>query len=152
MSNPMFKIEALIWVSFWRTLKFQPLSWEASSNPRRQSGILGSTYPAPHLDDSRSLLSLILYLLVRLLIHILRHLGFDCFSLNLSLLTIIWMHTISFSILWFPIHFSLSISKSIFFTNCSILYSHWLHYYQPSNSYFHNYDSLVFPHNLNLCY
>ena len=34
---PMFKIEALTWVSFWRTLKFQPLRWRASSNPRRQS-------------------------------------------------------------------------------------------------------------------
>ena len=26
-----------IWVSFWRSLKFQPLSWRVGSNPRRQS-------------------------------------------------------------------------------------------------------------------
>ena len=31
------KIEALIWVSFWRALKFQLFSWRAGSNPRRQS-------------------------------------------------------------------------------------------------------------------
>ena len=33
----VFKIEVLIWVSFWKALKFQPLSGHASSNPRRQS-------------------------------------------------------------------------------------------------------------------
>ena len=33
----MFKIEALIWISFWRALKFQPIIWRADSNPRRQS-------------------------------------------------------------------------------------------------------------------
>ena len=33
----MLKIEALIWVSFWRALKFQLFSWRAGSNPRRQS-------------------------------------------------------------------------------------------------------------------
>jgi hypothetical protein len=59
---------------------------------------------------------------------------------------------ISLSISSFPIHFPLSISVSILFTNCPILYSYWLHYYQPSNSYSHNSDSLVFPHNLKLRY
>jgi hypothetical protein len=33
----VFKIEALIWVSFWRPLKFQPFSWKLGFNPRRQS-------------------------------------------------------------------------------------------------------------------
>ena len=33
----MFKIEALVWVSFWRALKFQRFSWRVGSNPRRQS-------------------------------------------------------------------------------------------------------------------
>ena len=32
-----FKIEALIWVSFWRALNSQPFSWMASSNIRHQS-------------------------------------------------------------------------------------------------------------------
>ena len=32
-----FKIEALIWVSFWRALNSQPFSWTASSNIRHQS-------------------------------------------------------------------------------------------------------------------
>ena len=33
--SAVLKIEALIWVSFWRALKFQPLSWRVGSNPRR---------------------------------------------------------------------------------------------------------------------
>ena len=33
----VFKIEALIWVSFRRALKFQLFSWRARSNPRRQA-------------------------------------------------------------------------------------------------------------------
>ena len=35
--QPVFKIEALLWVSFWRALTFQPFYWRAESNPRRQS-------------------------------------------------------------------------------------------------------------------
>ena len=33
----VFKIEALIWVSFWRVLKFQPSCWMDGSNPIHQS-------------------------------------------------------------------------------------------------------------------
>ena len=33
----VFKIEALIWVSFWRVFKFQLFSWRIGLNPRRQS-------------------------------------------------------------------------------------------------------------------
>ena len=33
----VFKIEALIRVSFWRVLSFQSFSWKIGSNPRRQS-------------------------------------------------------------------------------------------------------------------
>ena len=33
----LVKIEALIWVSFWMALKFQPFSWKIGSNPRHQS-------------------------------------------------------------------------------------------------------------------
>ena len=32
----MFQIEALIWVLFWRILKFQLFKWRADSNSRRQ--------------------------------------------------------------------------------------------------------------------
>ena len=32
----MFKIEAIVWVSIWRALKFQLFSWRVGSNPRRQ--------------------------------------------------------------------------------------------------------------------
>ena len=35
--SPVFKIEVLIWVSFWRALKFQPFRWRVGSNLRRQS-------------------------------------------------------------------------------------------------------------------
>ena len=35
-SLAVFKIETLIWVSFWRAIEFQPFNWRASSNPRRQ--------------------------------------------------------------------------------------------------------------------
>ena len=35
--HPVVKIEALIWVSIWRALKFQPFSWSVGSNPRCQS-------------------------------------------------------------------------------------------------------------------
>ena len=39
MVHPMqlFKIEVLIWVSFWRALRFQPFTWTVGSNPKRQS-------------------------------------------------------------------------------------------------------------------
>ena len=40
----MFKIEALTWVSFWRALKFQLLSWRAGSNSRRQSKNIEMNY------------------------------------------------------------------------------------------------------------
>ena len=33
----MFKIEAVIWVSFWRLLKLERFSWRVGSNPRCQS-------------------------------------------------------------------------------------------------------------------
>ena len=33
----MFKIEALVWVSFWKDFKFQPFNWWVGSNPRCQS-------------------------------------------------------------------------------------------------------------------
>ena len=33
----MFKIDAFIWVLFWRALKSQPFSWRVGSNLRRQS-------------------------------------------------------------------------------------------------------------------
>jgi hypothetical protein len=36
-TSAVLKIEALIWVSFWRALKFQPFNWRVGSNPRRQS-------------------------------------------------------------------------------------------------------------------
>ena len=36
-AHSVFKIEALIWVSFWRVLKFEPFSWRVGSNPRLQS-------------------------------------------------------------------------------------------------------------------
>jgi hypothetical protein len=39
-----FKIEALIWISFWRALKFQPFSGRVDSNPRRQSKNIEMTY------------------------------------------------------------------------------------------------------------
>ena len=32
----MLKIEALIWISFWRALKFQLFNWRVGSNPKRQ--------------------------------------------------------------------------------------------------------------------
>ena len=35
--RPVFKIEVLIWVSFWWALKFQSFNWRVGSNPRRQS-------------------------------------------------------------------------------------------------------------------
>ena len=35
--SPVFKIEALIWVSFWRALKFQSFSWRDGSNSTHQS-------------------------------------------------------------------------------------------------------------------
>jgi hypothetical protein len=35
--SSVIKMEAPMWVSFWRALKFQPCNWRASSNPRRQS-------------------------------------------------------------------------------------------------------------------
>ena len=34
---PVVKIEALIWVSFWRALKFFSFTWQVGSNPRHQS-------------------------------------------------------------------------------------------------------------------
>ena len=40
LSPSVFKIEALIQVSFWRALKFQPCSWRVGSNPRRHSRII----------------------------------------------------------------------------------------------------------------
>ena len=40
----MFKIEALIWVSFWRALKFQRFSWRVGSNPRHQSKNIETKY------------------------------------------------------------------------------------------------------------
>jgi hypothetical protein len=43
-SQPMFEIEALIWVSFWRALKFQLK--RARSNPRRQSKNIEMKYKA----------------------------------------------------------------------------------------------------------
>ena len=46
---PVFKIEALIRVSFWRTLKFQHFSWSARSNLRRQSKNIGMKYKT-HLN------------------------------------------------------------------------------------------------------
>ena len=36
-SHSVFKIEAFIWVSYRRALKFQHFSWRVSWNPRRQS-------------------------------------------------------------------------------------------------------------------
>jgi hypothetical protein len=33
----MFKIKALLWISIWSALEFQPFSWKARSNPTRQS-------------------------------------------------------------------------------------------------------------------
>jgi hypothetical protein len=35
LDRPVSVFEALIWVSFWRALRFQLLSWRVDSNPRR---------------------------------------------------------------------------------------------------------------------
>ena len=43
-SLSVFKIEALIWLSFRRAFKFQPLRWKACSNPRRPSTITEMKY------------------------------------------------------------------------------------------------------------
>ena len=43
-SRALFKIEALIWVSFWRALKFMPFNWRVGLNPRRQSKNIGMKY------------------------------------------------------------------------------------------------------------
>ena len=43
-THSVFKIVALIWVSFWRVLKFQPFSWRVGSNPRLQSKNLEMEY------------------------------------------------------------------------------------------------------------
>ena len=40
----VFKIEALVWVSIWRALKFQPFKWIFGSIPRRQSKNIEMTY------------------------------------------------------------------------------------------------------------
>ena len=44
--HAMFKIEALMWVSFWRVPKFQPFSWKVGSNPTRQSKNIRMKYKA----------------------------------------------------------------------------------------------------------
>jgi hypothetical protein len=36
-TNAVFKIKALVGVSFRRALKFQPFSWRVGSTPKRQS-------------------------------------------------------------------------------------------------------------------
>ena len=43
-SCAVFKIEALIWVSFRRALKSPPFSWKVGSNPRRQSKSIEMKY------------------------------------------------------------------------------------------------------------
>ena len=40
----VFKIEVLIWISFWRALIFQPFSWRVGSNPRRPSNNIKMKY------------------------------------------------------------------------------------------------------------
>jgi len=47
---PVFKIEALIWVSFWRALKFEPFGWRASSNSRHQFNNIEIKYKKPILN------------------------------------------------------------------------------------------------------
>ena len=36
-SSQCSRLKALVWVSFWRALRFQRFSWRAGSNPRRWS-------------------------------------------------------------------------------------------------------------------
>jgi hypothetical protein len=48
-SKPVFKIEALIWVSFWRIIKFQPFGWRTGSNPQRKSKNIEMKYKPHHM-------------------------------------------------------------------------------------------------------
>ena len=45
----VFKIEVLIWASFWRVIKFQLFSWRIGLNPRRSSKNIETKYK-PHIN------------------------------------------------------------------------------------------------------
>ena len=63
--HAMFKVEALIWVSIWRALKFQRFNWRVGSNSRRHFKNIQMKYKT-HIKLAHDLYGICFYIMWRI--------------------------------------------------------------------------------------